>query len=325
MAEWADALTSLWVEAQPFDPAEYDEYLQWYVTSTRVSLVHHAQPDVMPAPATWDMYPSQSMSGSRQHAVQIINLSTIIYPYLYYPSFPNCLYHFQAELTWDLGNDIDQLDRSLSTGPLLTREQHRSWLKSAAQRVRQIYEAITCVRSSDVLPHAARRPPHPSTQLPQRRARRDVPPPPEAHRQHPRPRVAPPPPDQPGGSGWQQQSYHQGGYQKSPTGGYQQRPSSEYQQSPFTGFQPRGPHGMSIRTTTLSCTQTIYKITCYIKFLDSSTIRLRLGAYYLRALLGCFWLGESAGRVSRCGCGHPVAQHVQHSSFTTHTGYTAGR
>ena len=48
-----------------FDLAQFNAYLQVYMTVTRLRLIRHEHPEEMPAPAMWDMYPSQSISGSR--------------------------------------------------------------------------------------------------------------------------------------------------------------------------------------------------------------------------------------------------------------------
>ena len=76
--------------------------------------------------------------------------------------------------------------RSLSSGPLLP-QNIRPWVTRMQRKIRAVYEAITCTRTSDVVQQ------HPSTR----------------HRHHPRPRLeqqpttTPPPPDQAESSAWQ--------------------------------------------------------------------------------------------------------------------------
>jgi hypothetical protein len=105
----------------------------------------------------------------------------------------------------ELQSDFAAYGRSLSTGPLLVPvQQQQSWLRRMEEKLRGIYAAITCTRTSDVVQHrAAIRPPRPSTHQQQ-------PPQPTHLRHHQRPRLAeqptqrPPSPGQAGGSAWQQ-------------------------------------------------------------------------------------------------------------------------
>ncbi|PNT77169.1 hypothetical protein BRADI_1g58712v3 [Brachypodium distachyon] len=185
------------------------------------------------------MYPSQSTSGSRQHA---------------------------AQLTQDLQAEFAAYGRSLLTGPLLLpREPHRSWLRRMEEKLRSVYTAITCTRTSDVVHHQASvRPPRHSTH--QQRPRQQEAPHP---RHHPHPRLPeqstpmPPPPEQAEGSSWHQpQSSFDYWHQQQPSfeaGGsawHQHQPSFEaggsswqHQQSPRMNFefspqtQPQGMAG----------------------------------------------------------------------------------
>ena len=70
VAEWETVTTRVWQEDLGFDIQLFNSYLQFYMTSTRLRIVHHVHPELTPAPASWDMYPSQSSSGSRQYAVR---------------------------------------------------------------------------------------------------------------------------------------------------------------------------------------------------------------------------------------------------------------
>jgi len=158
-------------------------------------------------------------------------------------------------LTYQLQTEVSDYRRSLSSGPLLDRAHHQSWVQRFEQRLRGIYQAITCTRASDVdHRQAPQRPPRHSMQRQQpQRQEQQVPPQP---RHQPRPRMtshpshrAPypdhagastsqpspraPSPDQAGGSTWEQQY--------SPTTGYQLRP-------------PPQPHGKNLVFTTINGT-----------------------------------------------------------------------
>ncbi|XP_051212069.1 uncharacterized protein [Lolium perenne] len=96
-------------------------------------------------------------------------------------------------MTSVLQDEVAQYTRQVSSGPLLQPcDQQVSWLRRLEEKLRGIYSAITCSRSSDVVQRHLL-PPRPST------------------RHDPRPRVTPtatprpPPPDRVGGSSWQQQ------------------------------------------------------------------------------------------------------------------------
>ncbi|PNT70782.1 hypothetical protein BRADI_2g17864v3 [Brachypodium distachyon] len=150
------------------------------MTATRLTIIQHSHPQEIAEPSLQDMYPSQSTSGSRQHA---------------------------AQLTQDLQAEFAAYGHSLSTGPLLLpREPHQSWLRRMEEKLRSVYAAITCTRTSDVVHHQASvRPPRHSTH--QQRPRQQEAPHP---RHHPRPRLPEqstprrPPPEQAGGSSWHQ-------------------------------------------------------------------------------------------------------------------------
>ena len=100
---------------------------------------------------------------------------------------------FQGQMTSDIQDEVARYTRQVSSGPLLQpRDQQVSWLRRLEEKLRGIYSAITCSRSSDVV-QRHHLPPRPST------------------RHDPRPRLTPtatprpPPPDRAGGSSWQQQ------------------------------------------------------------------------------------------------------------------------
>ncbi|KAM0868840.1 hypothetical protein ACQ4PT_041051 [Festuca glaucescens] len=205
VAEWDGTTTHVWPNDEQFDPQEFDAYLQRYTAATRVRLIPPTDPAEAPPASMHDMYPTQSTAGSRQHA---------------------------GQLTADLHDEVARYTRQVSSAPLLQRDQHVSWLRRLEDKLRGIYSAITCSRSSDVVQRHLL-PPRPSTQQ-QRRPRLTPtatprPPPPDRaggsswqhhtpsvddfqyqhHGSRPRltptPTPRPPPPDQAGGSSWQQQ------------------------------------------------------------------------------------------------------------------------
>ena len=118
-------------------------------------------------------------------------------------------------MTHDLHNEFVEYGRSLSSAPLviqLDRHQHQSWVERVEGRLRGIWEALTCNRSSDVvqLRHLQRPPRPPMQQQPH---------PMDQHLRHqPRPRLEtqpmqrPPHPGEAGGSSWQH-------HQHTPTSG----------------------------------------------------------------------------------------------------------
>ncbi|KAK1694475.1 hypothetical protein QYE76_011172 [Lolium multiflorum] len=154
--EWLTATTHLWRHDEQFDPQEFEAYLQRYTAAARVRLIPPIDPAEAPPASMYDMYPTQSTSGSRQHA---------------------------GQMTSDLHDEVARYTHQVSSGPLLQpRDQQVSWLRRLEEKLRGIYSAITCSRSSDVVQRHLL-PPRPST------------------RHDPRPRVTPtatprpPPPD----------------------------------------------------------------------------------------------------------------------------------
>ena len=95
--------------------------------------------------------------------------------------------NLQATLTRELYDDVTTFGRSLSSGPLLHhRPVVQPFLERIQNKIRTVYEAITCTRRTDVVQHQQEQPRH------------------SMHRHQPRPRLAhqpttrPPRPDQPG-------------------------------------------------------------------------------------------------------------------------------
>ena len=110
---------------------------------------------------------------------------------------------FQADMVFEVQNEIGDYARQMSTTALLPpRDQQVSFLKRMEEKLRRVYAAITCTRTSDVQPRRA------ANQPPRGPSQPQVTP---MQRQQPRPRLTPqstpmpPPPDQPGGSTWHQQ------------------------------------------------------------------------------------------------------------------------
>nr|XP_051229441.1 uncharacterized protein LOC127347272 [Lolium perenne] len=110
--------------------------VQEYTAATRVRLIPPTDPAQAPPASMHDMYPTQSTAGSRQHA---------------------------GQLTADLQDEVARYTRQVSSAPLLQRDQHVSWLRRLEDKLRGIYSAITCSRSSDVVRRHLL-PPRPSTQ-----------------------------------------------------------------------------------------------------------------------------------------------------------------
>jgi hypothetical protein len=73
VTEWETATTRVWALDAPFDMDLFNGYLQRYMSATRLRIIQHSDPQEMPEPSPWDMYPSQAISGSRQHAVNIFH------------------------------------------------------------------------------------------------------------------------------------------------------------------------------------------------------------------------------------------------------------
>jgi len=69
--------------------------------------------------------------------------------------------NLQATLTRELYDDVTTFGRSLSSGPLL---QHRPvvqpFLERIQNKIRTVYEAITCTRRTDVVQHQQEQPRH---------------------------------------------------------------------------------------------------------------------------------------------------------------------
>jgi hypothetical protein len=142
-------------------------------------------------------------------------------------------------LTHGLGEEVSNFQRSLSSMPLMVPQpQIQNWMTRIEGRLRAVYRAITCTRTSDVLhQQPLQRPPRHSTHQQQpRHSTGQVGP--THHRHDPRPRLAeqwtprPPRPDQAGSSAWQ--------HQQDPTSGYVIRPGP-HQQGPTPGFVMQPP------------------------------------------------------------------------------------
>ncbi|XP_044429155.1 uncharacterized protein [Triticum aestivum] len=204
--EWETANTHLWHDNHNFELNEFNLYLRRYMTGTRLHIVDHSHPEEIPDPTPLDMYPSYDTSGSRQ---------------------------YMATLTHELYEDVTTFGRSLSSGPLL---QHRPVLQPLLERIqnkiRTVYEAITCTRRTDIVQHQQQQPRH------------------SMYRHQPRPRLAhqpstrPPRPDQPGSSTWQQPQHY------GPTSSFvlspqpqQHGPSSSFVFEPKQPSQPAGAYG----------------------------------------------------------------------------------
>ncbi|KAM0897996.1 hypothetical protein ACQ4PT_022222 [Festuca glaucescens] len=169
VAEWGGATTHIWRHDEQFDPQEFDAYLQRYTAATRVRVIPPTDPAEAPPATMHDMF---------------------------YDLYATMI--FQGQMTSDLQDEVARYTRSVSTGPLLPREQQVSWLRRLEKKLRGIYSAITCSHTSDVV-QRHHLPPRPSTQ--------------QQRRQDPRPRLTPtatprpPPPDQARSSSWQQQQH----------------------------------------------------------------------------------------------------------------------
>ncbi|XP_044947401.1 uncharacterized protein LOC123396564 [Hordeum vulgare subsp. vulgare] len=194
----------MWHEQEAFNLAEYNAYLDEYMRRTRLRIVQHSNTDEIPDPHTSDMYPTYDTFGSRQYA---------------------------GELAYGLHTDVMNFDRQLSIGPLLVhRSQIQPWVKRLEQRIKDIYRAITCTRTSDVVQHQPQ-----STQLPRHSMHRHQPRH-SMHRHQPHPRLQgvepmphPPPPDQPGSSAWHQPQHH------APSSSFMFQPTPQHH-NPTPGF-----------------------------------------------------------------------------------------
>ena len=131
-------------------------------------------------------------------------------------------------MTLEAQEEVSSFLRRMESGHSIPPPEHMSWLKRLNEKLRGIYSAITCTRSSDVA-HGARRPPrHPPSSPPRQ----------STHRVHVRPDMTyghnmPPPPPlfEPDGSSWQ---HHP------PPPSYQPGGSSWQHQPPPPSFQPGG-------------------------------------------------------------------------------------
>ena len=82
VTEWETAPTRVWPEEGYFDMGQFRAYLRRYISATRVR-ISNVDLSVQYAPATWDLYPSQSTSGTRLHAVMKFSLSFASRSYKY--------------------------------------------------------------------------------------------------------------------------------------------------------------------------------------------------------------------------------------------------
>ena len=153
----------------------YNAYLRRYMSGTRLLIARHSQPEVIPAPTTWDTYPSYDTSASRQHAVifhflSLIHLTATCFDVYIFNTF---YFYCQAYLTQEIHNEAAQYRRSLSTGPLLVpREEPISWLRRLEGKLRDIYATLTCTRTEDVVRHpVGQRPPRPLSRRQQQQQR----------------------------------------------------------------------------------------------------------------------------------------------------------
>ena len=135
------------------------------MSGTRLFIVRHSNPEVIPAPTTWDTYPSYDTSASRQHAVifhflSLIHLTGTCFDIYIFNTF---YLYCQVNLTEEIQTDVAHYGRSLSTGPLLVpREEPISWLRRLEGKLRDIYATLTCTRTEDVVRHPiGQRPPRP--------------------------------------------------------------------------------------------------------------------------------------------------------------------
>ena len=105
----------------------------------------------------------------------------------------------QGDLTVQAREEVSALMRRFQRGETIPPREGVSWLGRLDDKLRGIYAAVTCRRSSDVaLPPPAHRPPRPSLQQSKPR--------PYVHHSEPRPSVhrSKPGPSQSGSSSWHQ-------------------------------------------------------------------------------------------------------------------------
>lgn len=70
IADWETATDNVWPGNEPFQLDDFYAYLQAYRQGSRLRLVHTTQPDQLPPPAITDMYPLQTIGGTRNYAVR---------------------------------------------------------------------------------------------------------------------------------------------------------------------------------------------------------------------------------------------------------------
>ena len=105
----------------------------------------------------------------------------------------------QGDLTIHVREEVSALMQRFQRGETIPPREGVSWLRCLDDKLRGIYAAVTCRRSSDVaLPPPAHRLPRPSVQHSEPR--------PSVHHSEPRPSMhrAEPHPSQPGSSSWHQ-------------------------------------------------------------------------------------------------------------------------
>jgi hypothetical protein len=114
----------------------------------------------------------------------------------------------QVDLTSEAREEVSALMQRFQRGDTIPPREHVSWLRRLDDKLRGIYAAVTCRRSSDVaVPPPAHRPPRPSLQHSEPRPSvHHSEPRPSMHRSEPRPSVhrSEPHPSQPGSSSWHQ-------------------------------------------------------------------------------------------------------------------------
>ena len=83
VTEWESATTYVWPSDMHFDMEQFRAYHQRYISWARVRIMQDDISDQIPAPSTWDLYPSQSTSGTRLSAVMKLVLSFAAHSYKY--------------------------------------------------------------------------------------------------------------------------------------------------------------------------------------------------------------------------------------------------
>ena len=69
---WVTATTLIWPGNEPFQQDDFDAYLRTYRQTTRLRFVQTSRPGQMQPPTITDMYPLQSIAGTRNYAVRTI-------------------------------------------------------------------------------------------------------------------------------------------------------------------------------------------------------------------------------------------------------------